>query len=325
MKPFRGLGAEWSQKCLTWSQSWCSVSQIMEASTNNVYQYESSQQFLLDSLAEKQKVDPSFSVRRWSQLMGFKSHSLLVMLLKNKRKIRLQHCDYFAKGMGLGSNELAYLKTLVQFENSSSSEEKNLISNFLNDLHPGDGFTSIEVDNFKVVSNWVYMAILAMTDLKNFKGTEEEITKLLGGKATLSEVRSALVRLLDMKLLDWAEDGSLKPTHRRVTTTDDVRNEGAREYHKQVSQLAMEAVEGQHVNDREFQAFALAVPKEKLPLAKEMIRQFRSKFSKAISGNGDNVYQMNIQFFQLTQNPSQRVEVRGVAMDSKTKKEKENV
>ena len=62
-------------------------------------------------------------------------------------------------------------------------------------------------------------------------------------------------------------------------------------------------------NDQESgQSFALSVPKNKISLAKEMIRNFRSQFSKIMTEEpGDDVYHMNLHFFRLTQNPSKIV------------------
>ena len=51
------------------------------------------------------------------------------------------------------------------------------------------------------------------------------------------------------------------------------------------------------------------------PLAKEMIRRFRSQFTSAVGaeGDGDEVYQMNMNFFQLTESPAiKMVEDEGV-------------
>ncbi len=156
-------------------------------------------------------------------------------------------------------------------------------------MNPGHDFKSKEVSEFLVISNWIYMAILAMTELKDFKGTEDEIYSFLGGKASKSEIRSAIIRLLDLKLLKWNESSKLTPTFNKITTRDDVKNEGAKEYHHQILKLAKDALEEQTLDEREFQSFSMAVPEGKIPLAKEMIRKFRAKLSKAVSNNGDYV------------------------------------
>jgi uncharacterized protein (TIGR02147 family) len=264
-----------------------------------------------------QKADSTFSVRKWAKEMELKSHSLLAMLLQGKRDIRIQHWEFLKKGLELPTGEQAYFQTLIQYSNCKTIEEKSLINGFLQDLHPGDNFATKDVSEYIAISNWVYMAILAMTELKDFKGTEEEICVRLGGKVVISEIRSAMIRLLDLKLVKWSEDGKLEATFNRVTSKNDVANEGVKEYHRQVLDLAKIAIDEQGVQEREFQSFTMAIAREKLPLAKDMIRKFRSKLSKAVSGDGDNVYQTSIQLFQLTSNPDEVSEVKNVARDSK--------
>ena len=287
--------------------------------TNSIYHYQDPRQFLLDALSSKQKLDPTYSVRKWSKDMGLKSHSLLVMLLQGKRELRIQHCEFINNGLELNNNEQAYYQTLVQYKNAKGIEERNLIAGFLQDQHPGDDFKSRDVMEFTAISDWVHMAILAMTELRNFKGTEEEVCVLLKGKITLTEVRSAMIRLMDLDLVKWNKLGNLEATCKRVSSKDDICNKGVQEYHRQVIALATDALEEQDVDQREFQSFSMAVAKDKIILAKDMIRKFRAKLSKAVSGDGDNVYQTNIQFFQLTKNPGTKIsEDNTVATDKQT-------
>lgn len=272
-----------------------------------VYNYEDPRQFLLDYLADRQKQDPEFSVRRWAREMGMNSHALLVMLLQGKRPLRVNHVPFLAKGMNLPSQERLYLQALIQFAAASSTEEKALCNLWLSDLNPGGGFRTKEVDQFLSISHWLYTAILAMTDLHGFDGTEESIARRLRGRVTVHEVRGALQRLLHMNLLERDSKGRLCATYQRTTTRDDIANEGARKYHRATSELAMDSVEEVPLDRREFQSFSMAVNHDKIPLAKEMIRKFRTQLAKAIASDaGDEVYQMNIQLFQLTESPAHK-------------------
>jgi uncharacterized protein (TIGR02147 family) len=148
------------------------------------------------------------------------------------------------------------------------------------------------------------MAILTMGDLAAQEGTPSAIRKRLRKKLPVTEIQAALERLQSLGLLEIEPGAVLRPTQDRITTRDDVANRGAREYHKSVMSLAAEALEEQPVDIREFQSVALAVPKGRIGLAKEMIRKFRSQFETQIGSNsGDEMYQLNVQFFQLTESP----------------------
>jgi uncharacterized protein (TIGR02147 family) len=290
----------------------------VEAKT--IFNYQSARRYLLDYVEQKQTTDPEFSLRKWTKAMGMSSHAHLVMILQGKRPITLRQVPYFTKGMNLSSPERLYLQALIQFENAQTPEEKNLCHLWLSEANPGQNFRIREIDEYVVIAHWVHMAILAMTANKNFKGTAEEILHRLGNKITLAEIRSALERLKDLNLL-VEKNGRWVCTFGRVTTKDDVSNRGAREYHKQVAKLGIEAIENQNVQEREFQSFAVSVPHSKIAVAKEMIRKFRSQFYEAMTSEpGDEVYQTQIQFFRLTERPSKLVSKEDEGTGSKNPK-----
>jgi uncharacterized protein (TIGR02147 family) len=270
----------------------------------SVFSYSNPRQFLLDSLADRQKKSSGFSVRSWAKEMGLPSHTLLVMLLGGKRPLRVKHASFLAKGLKLSAHETLYLQALLQFDSSTAPEEKQLCELWLSELNPGRTFRVKEMDSFAAISHWLYTAILAMTDLKDFDFNEENIVGRLGGKAKAIEVRGALERLFNLGLLIKTSDGKTKCTYERVTTKNDIRDEGVKKYHQSTSELAKQAVAELPPELREFQSFSLTIDEDKLGLAKEMIRKFRVQLAEAVgSENGNSVYQTNIQFFQLTESP----------------------
>jgi uncharacterized protein (TIGR02147 family) len=277
---------------------------------STVFQYQSARQFLLDYVAHQQKSTPGFSLRKWAKSMGLGSHTHLTMILQGKRSLTLKHAPFFAKGTELSSPERLYFQALIQFENAETPEERDLCRLWMSEANPGGDYRVREVDEYIVISHWVHMAILAMTDNKDIKGTAEEIHARLGGskaKVSITEVRAAMERLRALELVR-EENGKLICTYARITTRDDVANRGAREYHKQVARLGIDAIEEQAVDEREFQSFAVSVPRDKIALAKEMIRKFRTQFYEAMTSEpGDDVYQTQIQFFRLTERPSEMV------------------
>jgi hypothetical protein len=73
-----------------------------------------------------------------------------------------------------------------------------------------------------------------------------------------------------------------------VTTRDDIANKGARKYHKGVMELSCEALEEQPVDIREYQSFSMTVDRDKIPLSKEMIRNFRAQLELACRSEAGN-------------------------------------
>jgi uncharacterized protein (TIGR02147 family) len=276
----------------------------LEQADINIFNYQNSRQYLVDQVKDLQRREPTLSIRVLAKRMGMKSHALLLLLLQGKRPLRVKHAAVLAKGFGLSSQERLYLQALIQFDSSEELEEKQLCQLWLADLNPGEPLKIRELEEYELVSNWLHMAILALSETRAFRASAEEIAKRFGKRTTIAEVRAAIERLKNMNLITVDDDGGFKPTYNRITTADDVANAGARKYHRSVMTFAEAALDESPLERREFQSFSIAVPDEKIALAKEMIRKFRSQFAKAMGDEaGDQVFQMNIQFFQLTESP----------------------
>lgn len=289
-----------------------------------VFQYRSPHQFLLDQVNRLQNSGGGDSLRNLAKRMGI-SHTLLVMLLQGKRPIRIKHAAAIAQGFQLGSQERLYLQALIQLENAKDPYEKQLCQLWLSELHPNDAQLSTRVvDEFEVISNWVHMAILSLCELKDFDPSPEAIAARLGAKVTANEVRAAIGRMKNLGLIRFEKCGRFVPTQAQVTTQDDVASQGVRSYHKQVMDLAKDAIDRQPVDSREYQSFAISVPRDRIPQAKDLIRKFRAQFVKLMEGSSpDEVYQVNIQMFQLTESPVSRKRTEDEGVDEiKTPKRK---
>lgn len=289
----------------------------MSAQMANIYNYQNPRQFVLDRVNTLQKQDSSLSIRQLATKMGFKSHTLLVMLLQGKRPFRVKHGTSLAQGLGLSSQERLYLQALIQYDSAQDLEEKRLCQLWLSELHPERDVRTRQLDQFEVVSNWIHMAIISLSETYDFDPSPEAIARRLGNRASVNEVRAALERLKSLGLIVFDDKGRFKPNQNRITTPDDVRNAGVRRYHREVSALAQEAIERVPLECREFQAFSISIPHSKVSLAKELVRKFRSQFAKAIGLEpGHEVFQMNIQLFQLTENPTRMVRAEGEGVDT---------
>lgn len=272
-----------------------------ETETSNIYQYSSARQFVLDKVSDLQK-GRDVSLRSLAKEMGFASHTLLVMLLQGSRKLQVKHSQNFAKGFGLSSQERLYLQALIQFETSDDLEEKQLCQIWLSELHPGQQhYHSREVDELNFYSHWIHTAILAATYTKKPLYSAKDVAQLFSGLVSLTEAHAAIERLLALELLNKNDEGRLVSSYQKLSSKNDILNKGIQAYHKASSEQAIRALDELALEKREFQSLSLPVPHDKIPQAKEMIRKFRSRFAKEISHEiADDVFQLNIQFFQLS-------------------------
>ncbi|MCM0606217.1 MAG: TIGR02147 family protein [Xanthomonadaceae bacterium] len=277
----------------------------------SIYQYRSASRYLLDRVADMQTQDQRFSVRQWSKEMGFQTHSLISMVLQGKRNLTLKQVPYLSRGLKLSTPETLFFQGLIQVENAKTPEEKRWCELWVSELRPKSIQTIREVDEYAAIADWIHPALLALSDTAASFRNASEAAKALGLKDKTHEIAAAIARLESLSLLKKTPRGYYFATCNRMTTKDDVANAGAREYHRQAAALAAEKVEPTPITEREYQSMALAIPKDKLPLAKDLIRKFRTQFSAAMeSTKADSVYQLNLHFFPLT---NSKVETKGAS------------
>ena len=273
----------------------------------SIYHYRSASRYLLERVVEKQKEDRHFSIRKWSKEMGYRSHTLLAMVLQGKRSLTLKQVPFLSKGLNLSMPEKTFFEGLVQVENARTPEEKFWCETKLSQCRPHeiDGRTSFEMEEYAAISNWIHPALLALSNTAESFRSAEEAAQKIPSNLSLNEIRIAIDRLSMFQLLVKNENGVYQCTHSRVSTKNDQNIKGVIEYHKESAAL-LESRITEDASVRECQSMAIAIPSQRLPLAKELIRNFRIQFAQAMSSPQSNeVYQFNLHFFRLTKHPSE--------------------
>lgn len=271
----------------------------MRLNSFNIFEHETSRTVLCSYLEKRKSEETEFSVRKWSRELEFTSHSLLALQLQGKRKIKPQHIEKLAKSMGLTEIEGRYFKGLTILERSKTEEEKRYNLAHLMQSIPSKYVTTKKYKSFRLISNWIHMAIMSLSELDGFILSEKTIKQKLGHKASQAEILESLQILTSEGLL--VENNNIyEAQYGSVATDNDYSDHGIREYHRSACDLAKEAVNELDLDQREFQSLCLGIPLEKMDLAKELIRKFRDDFYHAVGGSGNNIYKMNIQLFQLS-------------------------
>ncbi|MGK5086384.1 TIGR02147 family protein [Bdellovibrionota bacterium FG-2] len=277
--------------------------------SSNVYHYASAPAFLRERWEEKRKRNPGFSLRAWSRQMGCESHAPLHLMIAGKRLIPKKYIPFFVSTLKLTPKEGLYFETLVDLSRAKGVEQKTLYLDRLKGLAPQTKVRMHEVDSFRCLGDPLHTILLEMSVLAGFKSDPHWIQSRLSVKTSIPRIQEAIERLLSLGLLKRREDGELIKTNQHLTNRPDVADLGSQEYHRKVSGLAADAVTTQKIEEREFNGYAFNIKKRDLPRAKQMMREFAQKFIQAIeapSQEGEESYQLNLQFFKLTTNNEEK-------------------
>lgn len=268
-----------------------------------IYMYNDYRQFLKDRYAELKRTQPSFSYRYFSKKAGFASPNFLKLVMEGQRNLSAEGAHKFAQALKLGVKESRFFALLVQYNQTSDGAQKQ--SCYEQMLGCGDyrkAHHLIEAQ-YAYLTHWYYPAIVELAHLKNFQEDAQWIASALGGRISVREVREAIQVVESIGLLQRNADGKLVPGHAALTTGPEATSLAAYSYHKQILDLAKEAVDGQSPEQREFGAITMAVSPAQLARIKDMIREFRRAVVNYLSTPdeaADAVCQFGVQLFSLS-------------------------
>jgi uncharacterized protein (TIGR02147 family) len=275
----------------------------------SVYGYQKPDEFLRDSWNDKKRKNSQFTIRAWANQMDIKHHNTLHDMVKGKRKIPKATIPLFIKHLNLNVNEGLYFELMVDLSKAKSEDEKKMYFERMKTIAPKKNLKAKEIDSFWLLRDPMHFFINELAQQKNFRADPEWICSRLIKSISRENVAEILQRLIDLDLLRLDVDGKVCRVNSYVRSKTDINDRALKEYHKNLMEHAKEAIESQDVMEREFRGLALNLNTELLPEAKEVIRDFVTQFSTRFDtpkAPNEQVYQLNIQFFAVTQNSKVR-------------------
>jgi len=160
----------------------------------------------------------------------------------------------------------------------------------------------INNEDYALISDWFYAAILEMTFLPDFKMSASWMASQLD--ITVTQASLALQRLKDLGYISKNSEGRWIKSTQHLTTQDKDKTEVALKK-KQIAirNKAIDAIENSPIKNRKMTTMTMAIDPELLPEAFKRIEQFNQSLCEFLeSGLRKQVYVMEIGLFSLTKN-----------------------
>jgi transcriptional regulator with XRE-family HTH domain len=156
----------------------------------------------------------------------------------------------------------------------------------------------LEEDQFRLISDWWYFAILNLVKTKGFRPSPIWIAKRLG--ITPKTATEAWERLFRTQHLEWSGKKVVRK-YPRIGTSDETINLAARKSHLEDLKLAERSLNQVPLQWRDHSSMTLVIDRKDIQKAKEMIRLFQDKFAKEIhKESGDEVYKLSMALLPLS-------------------------
>jgi uncharacterized protein (TIGR02147 family) len=230
------------------------------------------------------------------------------------QKLRTRNPSYslraFARKIGISPSHLSgILNGQVQMTNRIWQRFQNQvqidprksvqIASQLKNRSAKNAFTQIDMDQYHLIAEWYYFAILSLSETKNFRSDVKWIAERLN--ITLPQTRSALKRLERQGFLRRDSNGDLAPSGLQLATSSGVSNVTLRYSHFQSLELVRASLEACPTELCDFGSVTMAIDPKKIPEARRRIQKFRRSLCKFLeSGEKTEVYRIFTQLFPLT-------------------------
>ena len=249
----------------------------------------------------RQRRNAGYSLRAFARDLEMQP-SKLSEVLRGLRGISKTMAVKIAARMKMSEKDAEAFVALIDVHQTKSSRTSKLAREKLQTLESMTQFEEINLERFKVISDWYHFAILELSETKQFRHDAKWIAKRLG--LTIAQTQAALTRLLDFGLLEETANGSLRQTKKNLATPSGIPSREIKEHHSQILKKAEEAVFEVSVPEREYSATTLAFAQDQMDEVRDEIKKFRRRLGKIIESRQekDRVYCLAIQFFPMDQN-----------------------
>lgn len=255
--------------------------------------------FLKETFREKSARNRTFSLRAFARMVGVSS-SHLSRTLNGKKRLSLTSAHKISTALNHNQEELNHFLNLVELDYAETNEAKTkILRKILNNSESKSQLVSIET--MRAISDWYHFAILSLMNTRGFDPNPNWIAQRLGIKPF--EAKLGLERLLAAGLIEKAGKTYRAVNDAEVTTTNDIASVAIQENHRQHLAKAADALTELSVELRQFSNTTLAVDPANITKARKLIRSFIDQFSNSIETKpGSELFQLNVQFYQLTKN-----------------------
>ena len=250
-----------------------------------------------NELKKRCEKNSRYSLRAFARDLDL-APSRLSEVLNARTGLSREKAEEIATHLGMNSDEKEFFCTLVESEHARSEIDRELAKTKLAKFH-SKSYSSLEVDHFKVVSDWYHFAILQLTQVKDFQSDQRWIASALG--ISEIEVKLAIERLVRLEYLAIKRKKYIL-TENYAHVSSATPSGSLRKFHRQILQKAIDAIDLQSIDQRDLGAMIMSVNAKDIPAIKEKIRDFRKELNHFTqqNSNRNTLYCVSTQLFELT-------------------------
>ena len=267
----------------------------------DILEYTDYRLYIADYYADR-KAKSAFTWQEFANAAGFTSPVYLKYVSEGRFNLSEDAAVRVAQAMDLAGFEPEYFCEMVKFDHAKNDAEKKAAFNRMLAIADAHKAKILEGDSFRFFSDWKNPVIRELAPA--MPGAKPlALAHACRPKVSAAEVSETLKFLVNAELLQKDEDGNYRQTEKSVTTGPmNATPVAVRGLHRQMGEIALEAIEGVSQDKRNFSGLTLGVTRGAYEEIVKEIAEFRKRVVAIATRDDetDEVYRMNIQFFPMT-------------------------
>lgn len=247
-----------------------------------------------------------FSYRALSKGVGFSSPNTIGMVVNGKRKLSDAAIKKISTYLKFKRKESEYFYYLVMFNQAGSLDEKNKFFEQICYFKSYQEIHNVDYNAYQYWSKWYIPVIREMMFFKDFKSSIDWFGRKLGGKVSVDEIKEAFQVLRKLGLIKFGPKKQIIPTHKNVTSSNEVQSVSLLSFHQEMIRLAGESIVKTPREHRDISSVTIAIDQKSFKKVSAKLTEIREELTVDLgraSQGKEVVYQLNIQLFNLTRIP----------------------
>jgi uncharacterized protein (TIGR02147 family) len=249
------------------------------------------------------KTSGNYSYQKFAEDLGFAPTNIMYQIIQGRRPLTNKAATSVIKALDLEPAEALYLKYLIAFGNARGTAKREEAFHKLQELKKDTLPDEIEKDMLEYFSVWYNPVVWELVGTKGFKADPEWIAKRIYPHLKPVQAKESLELLQRLQLIAYDKEEKMwKQTRNRIVTPHVIKGMALVSYHNSMidhGKASLTAISGSR---RDVSGVTVSVNSETVKKLRAMIHSFQVQLVDEAEkgGIGDEIYQINIQFFPFT-------------------------
>ena len=245
-----------------------------------------------------------FSWNAFASSAGFSSPVFLQYVCEAKKNLSEKTASQVASAMGLVGYEVDFFELLVAYGNAKDDKSKKAVLGRISVFAETHRVRVIGADEYKFFKSWKNSVVREIAPALP-GATHKQLSIASRRRIPTAEIAKILDFLLQSGYLEVDENGCYHQVNRSLKMSGErntIRKSVARDLQRQMTELALDALEKEPAENRNMTGVTLGITRDKYAQIVQELAECRRRIV-AIAASDDateEVYRLNMQLFPLT-------------------------